>query len=73
MVCCKFSEKKSLKELEILLKVVTAFTVMCRAQANWDFSVKSYILITPTTAERSLHCDLSLMWLSSLFKFTLFL
>lgn len=72
MVCCKFSEK-SLKELEILLKDVAAFTVMCRAQANWDFSVKSYILITTTTAESSLRCDLSLMWLSSLFKFTLFL
>lgn len=55
------------KETGILLKDVTAFTVMCRAHINWNLSVRIYILIIPTTAESSLRGDChECGWIASL-------
>lgn len=41
--------KKQFKELVIPIKDVMAFAVLCRAHTNWDFRVRTYILITPIT------------------------
>lgn len=51
--------REKFKEMEMLLKNVTAFIVMCRARLNWNLliSVESCILVSPTTAESSSHGD----------------